>query len=84
MKIAYRLGNMGWAEDRVTTLDDLFTLANWPRAVFIARNQQDYDTLCGYELVYGVKLPLRREPFNADLFNIDEVFLWVDFPNNPD
>ena len=80
MRIAYKLGNMGWAEDRITTLDDLFNRDNWPRCIFIARNQEDYETLRGYELVYGVKLPLTLVAPNDGRFSIDEVFLWVDFP----
>lgn len=80
MRIAYKLGNMGWAEDRITTLDNIFSTKDWPAVVYIIRNQEDYDILRGYELVYGIKLPLVLQGSEPRPFNINEVFLWVDFP----
>ncbi|MNO13177.1 hypothetical protein D3C76_28050 [compost metagenome] len=87
MKIAYRLSGMGWVPKNQCTLDELFDLKKWAFALFVARNQQEYDTLRGYELVYGVKLPLVLESKPADFWTDGshfQVFLWVDFPNNPD
>ena len=87
MIIAHRLEGMGWLPENRTNLDSLFDLSQWWKAVFVARNQKEYDTLRGYELIYGVKLPLIIE--ESDLDRIRQgyyylVFLWVDFPNNPD
>ena len=84
MKIAYRLGNMGWTDQCLTTLDKLFDPQSWPMVTYVARNQQDYDTLRGYELVYGEKLDLVLQGPEPRPFSINDVFLWVDFPNNPD
>lgn len=84
MKIAYRLRHMGWMGDNTTTLDDLFNLSKFPSTTFIMRNQKEYDILRGYELIYGVRLSLSLTTFDPERFSINEVFLWVDFPNNPD
>lgn len=81
MIIAHRLHGMGWMPENRMTLDDLFDESQWWKATFVIRNQEEYDTLRGYELVYGRKLPMRLE--HEVLYRPDftyDVFLWVDFP----
>lgn len=86
MIIAHRLSGMGWMPENRMTLDDLFDPDQWYKALFVARNQEEYDMLRGYELAYGRELPLRMVDDTRLQFNIlnvsffYEVFLWVDFP----
>lgn len=80
MIIAYRMRGMGWIPEHTMSLDSLFNPETWPNARFIARNQEEYDVLRGYELVYGVKLNLHPPLEKDGPFDRNAVFLWVDFP----